>query len=482
MRSLPSRSRWQSSISLRQICDVGTRPDGAAGAPIGAYFEHAFEAIRSAANPPNDFVASLGIAIASLEADDPTLVKQYRSSITGYGKVAAATLKSEFDVALAAVPSSDVETLLRERAKELRTRASLVDSTAFTRRSGEVSTQLDRLLDSQLMSQGRARVHSKLTTLKGADLVRRAIRETNTGSITAKSTQITRQYVTTLVKQQFAAEVENFRLNRLTLEDSGGRKGNLMHRPSFESATQSPRIEAVLSEGEQTALGLAGFFVDAHFDSSNSAIVLDDPISSLDHINRGRVAKRLAKFARDRQVVVFTHDASFVIDLSRAADELGVRLAPRSVERRGDEISGISSESHPWKVRDVGSRFNELKQSLVRINNNSAVWSSDKTEAEISEWAGKLSETWERIIRLEVVGRVVDQSDMEVRPSMFRILACISDQDNQQFQSSYRRVSAWARRHDKAPQRDFVAPASDELAAELELVNDWWRRIRRYAG
>jgi wobble nucleotide-excising tRNase len=36
-------------------------------------------------------------------------------------------------------------------------------------------------------------------------------------------------------------------------------------------------VAQVLSEGEQTALGLAGYFTEAHFDDSKSALVLDDP-------------------------------------------------------------------------------------------------------------------------------------------------------------------------------------------------------------
>src|SRR5258708_31863099 len=105
----------------------------------------------------------------------------------------------------------------------------------------------------------------------------------------------------------------------------------LHHQPKLVGARQNVTLPRVFSEGEQTALGLAAFFTEAHLDASKSALILDDPVSSLDHIRRGLVAGRIAAFAETRQVVVFTHDVSFVADLKREASGLGVAVGERSV-------------------------------------------------------------------------------------------------------------------------------------------------------
>ena len=42
-----------------------------------------------------------------------------------------------------------------------------------------------------------------------------------------------------------------------------------------------------------------------------SAIVFDDPVLSLDHRWRKRVAKRLVEETKNRQVIVLTHDLVF---------------------------------------------------------------------------------------------------------------------------------------------------------------------------
>ena len=254
----------------------------------------------------------------------------------------------------------------------------------------------------------------------------------------------------------------------------------MRHRPALLGAKTPRPVEEVLSEGEQTALGLAGYFTEAYFDESKSALVLDDPVSSLDHIRRARVARRLAELAADRQVIVFTHDVAFVGDLRRAADETQVPFAERGVQRRGDSLPGVCTDQHQWKAKDVPRRLQELEQDLARIKRDRGGWDQTEYEKECSDWAGKLSETWERLINLEIVYQVVDPGTSEVRPRMFKVLARVTDQDDREFQQSYARVSGWARRHDKSPITNYVAPEPSELEDELKLIREWFDRVKRY--
>ena len=109
-------------------------------------------------------------------------------------------------------------------------------------------------------------------------------------------------------------------------------------------------------------------------------------------------------------------------------------------------------------------------------------WQQEEFEKEAADWAGKLSETWERMLSVEVVGRVMDRNTLEVRPRMFKLLAHLTPEDDKEFQESYSRVSRWARRHDKSPEFNYVAPEIDEMADELALVRAWFDRIKRYAN
>jgi hypothetical protein len=242
------------------------------------------------------------------------------------------------------------------------------------------------------------------------------------------------------------------------------------------------KLSRVFSEGERTALGLAAFFTEAQLDGSNSALILDDPVTSLDHIRRGLVAARLGALAENRQVVTFTHDVAFVADLKREASARGVPVAERSVTRsRADERKpGVCSTEHPWKAKEVPARLAELRQELARITRESPAWDEKGYEEAVAVWAGNLSETWERIFSQEIVGRVLAEGGLEVRPMMVKILARFSEEDRREFDASYSRVSQWAKRHDKGGMVNYVAPEVDQLEEELGRVDAWFKRVKGY--
>jgi hypothetical protein len=128
--------------------------------------------------------------------------------------------------------------------------------------------------------------------------------------------------------------------------------------------------ELRLSEGEQTVLGLAGFFTEAEFDPSKSAVIFDDPVTSLDHVRRDKVADRLVQFAKSRQVIVFTHDIAFLTDLLKSADSAEVEVYHRTIQRRGT-VPGYVAEGLPWKAQDIGLRLNTIQNEITKLTKRS---------------------------------------------------------------------------------------------------------------
>ena len=95
-------------------------------------------------------------------------------------------------------------------------------------------------------------------------------------------------------------------------------------------------------------------------------------------------------------------------------------------------------------------------------------------------WAGNLSETWERIFSQEIVGPILADGGLEVRPMMVKVMARFSDVDHTEFEASYSRVSQWAKRHDKSALVNYVAPNVADLETELVNVSAWFKRVKGY--
>jgi hypothetical protein len=368
---------------------------------------------------------------------------------------------------------------LTERAAQFREQASAIDATTFTRQLQTTSEHVAALQGQIALNTSKADIQSEVERLKHRARIEAAKKAADTGAITRKSSELTREYVTREVRDQFTRESERLRLRRITLDHTSGVKGRLLHRPKLLGTARPADVTTVLSEGEQTALGLSGFFTEVIFDSTKSAVVLDDPVTSLDHGRRSLVALRLVQLAAERQVIVFTHEVTFVGDLVRHATEAKVPVTERWIQHNGD-LLGICAQAHPWKARDVSARIDTLVKGLAAIKREMGTWDQERYEEECASWAGKLSEAWERAVNLEIVNEVVDRGTSQVRPLKFRILAAITEQDDNEFQAGYGRCSEWARRHDKAPGVNFVAPEPADMQAELERFQGWFKRIKSY--
>lgn len=303
-----------------------------------------------------------------------------------------------------------------------------------------------------------------------------------TASITNKVKELSEESITEVIRDSFTRETERLKLQRVAMAMTRGEKGALLHQPKLVGAVQSVPLPRVLSEGERTALGLAAMIMEAELDTSHSAIILDDPVTSLDHVRRAAVASRLAQLAQLRQVIVFTHDVAFVADLKREANGVGVPVSERFVAR-GHGVQrkpGMCSEGHPWKAKDVAQRIGELERDLSRITKQFSTWDTATYEDQVGLWAGNLSETWERIISHEILGSIFAEGGLEVRPKMIKILVKFSETDEREFNHRYSRVSQWAKRHDKSDSVNYVCPEVSDLRAELDTVKRWFGRIRAY--
>jgi energy-coupling factor transporter ATP-binding protein EcfA2 len=340
-------------------------------------------------------------------------------------------------------------------------------------------TELELL---EQVKKSRPAIVKEIARLKEREALEAAKSAAATTGITKKILEFSEESITEVVRDSFTRETERLRLERVTIARTRADKGALLHQPKLVGARQQITLPRVFSEGERTALGLAAFFTEAHLDGSKSALILDDPVTSLDHIRRGLVATRLAALAENRQVILFTHDVAFVADLKREASAKGVSVAERSVTRsRADERKpGACTTKHPWKAKDVPARINELRQELGRIRKDAGTWDEKQYDDAVAVWAGNLSETWERIFSQEIVGPVLAEGGIEVRPMMVKVLARFSDEDHREFEGSYGRTSQWAKRHDKSVAVNYVAPDIDKLDEELRLVENWFKRVKGY--
>ncbi|HET7591098.1 MAG TPA: AAA family ATPase [Solirubrobacterales bacterium] len=189
-----------------------------------------------------------------------------------------------------------------------------------------------------------------------------ARQELSTTTISHRIRELSKLAITDRLKEALAQEIGELDPLAARVELKGSASKG---KPAVQFKLRSggrQRVAKVLSTGEQTALANAFFLAELRVASERSAIVLDDPVSSLDHQRREHVAARLVEEARRRQVVVLTHDLVFVYYLQEKAEELGVELHGQALERRYHEV-GVVSADLPWEARSPMERAKALATS-----------------------------------------------------------------------------------------------------------------------
>jgi energy-coupling factor transporter ATP-binding protein EcfA2 len=327
----------------------------------------------------------------------------------------------------------------------------------------------------------RERAYAEIARQECKAKLRKCVASANTAPITKRNTELLRDAVSQPLADEFAAQIGALDLRHLpvTVAASHGQKGKAYHGLALDKKTKAKiPTQDVLSEGEHRGVALAAFFAEVSLQDSESTIVFDDPVSSMDHGRRGYVANRVVEIARTRPVLVFTHDLVFLWMLQRAAKGRSVALAPRYF-RRDDEGAGLITEEWPWDGQSVSTRIGQLKQAVAGFPKLAAT-SPAKYETEVRTFYGKLRETWERSVEEVLFNGALRRFSPEIQTLRLKNLHRLTEQHMTDFEAGMTKASAWIRGHDHATELALPVPEPVEVTADLDALDRWVKDVKRH--
>lgn len=217
------------------------------------------------------------------------------------------------------IPKDGLVSIRNQLAKDIR----LLRKGNISQQIKELSEELQLLKDRKQLNVIFIKVKTAIENLKWirkADDVSKTFKRSQR-LITEKQKSMTKDLVARGFEEQFRKECENLDYKLpLEIKISGT---DAVTRRKLSVGKQSPDPSKILSEGEQTAVALADFLTEIQLNNRPIGIIFDDPVNSLDHMRKERIAKRLVAEACNRQVIVFTHDILFTNHLAVEARKAG---------------------------------------------------------------------------------------------------------------------------------------------------------------
>jgi ABC-type hemin transport system ATPase subunit len=179
----------------------------------------------------------------------------------------------------------------------------------------------------------------------------------------------------------------------------------------------------VLSIGEQRRLALAMCLAEMRVGMAGCPLVLDDPVCSIDQEGRRHIAKELVSLAHaGRQIVVFTHELSFVAELQTTAARRGVEVHAQHIVRMARH-SGYVRPSLPWDGLSANHRVGPLKAKLAAAEKAYAAWDSEHYRDVASDFCNYLRQAYERCVEDRVLGGVVARRQDALQPGKLTSVA-----------------------------------------------------------
>lgn len=316
----------------------------------------------------------------------------------------------------------------------------------------------------------------EIETVHKYDQMRMSI---STTAITQKGRCIVSASLTPQLRAAIQLELQLLGIGQLPLDlKPSGSRGETLHQLELKGAKTGRRVNLtdVLSEGEQRVVALAGFFAEIGLGGHSCPIVLDDPVSSLDHRYRTKIAERIVSEAKRRQVLVFTHDIAFLLDLQEKSGDLGeIYFTVQTVLKQSD-VTGVQIQGLPWHAMTVGTRLDHLRQKVCEIK-ELYVQDNSRYDREAAHIYSRLRETWEAAIEEVVLNRTVVRHRNDIQTVRLKDVRVTTD-DYKTIYKNISKCSTWMVGHNKSKQQDVHRPEPKEILDDIDALQSFLKECK----
>ena len=355
--------------------------------------------------------------------------------------------------------------------KLLKDRAAVFTSDANSESRRALMAECSELADRLWLQLVQEDVLAEIERRKKVAALKTAQKDTNPIRITGKSDEIAEQLITNTLRSQFVIEVDRIGVSHLSVELRKGKTtyGTAQYRVALVRKPDAV-VGEVLSEGEHRCIAIAAFLAELATTESRSAIVFDDPVSSLDHLHRENIADRLAAESLHRQVIIFTHDIAFLFLLKEACWKHEAHIGYRTVARN-DDFAGFCHTDAPANARPVAQVIEAIQTQLANQKiqyerADMAAW-----ERTVKSLEQQLRETWERVVE-EAVSPVLYRLGSKVNTPGLAKLTVIELADCQAMREAYGRCSRLL--HSMPGTLNPRLPRPQQLQDEIDALQNWY--------
>jgi hypothetical protein len=334
------------------------------------------------------------------------------------------------------------------------------------------------LLDRKKFSENKELFLKRRDSLRRIARLQQCRENCDTTVASRTASELRKRYLTEAFKEAINDEIKKSGLGYLPIMiNEKSEKGDSFIGVALNK-TGKAATSKILSEGEFRGLALACFFAETRNIDDHHGIVVDDPVSSLDHMHMQQVVRRLIEEAQKRpQVIVFTHDLSFYWEVWNKAAEANISVSKNWIYKAGVAGCGfVAVDESPWQAKNVTQRYGQLDALAAAIPDPPA-GNPDAHMAAVEQFYTKLRETWERLVEEYLLNGVVTRFQPGVMTQSLKG-AYVSDDDYAKVYFEMKKSSEYSG-HDRSPGRAPALRTRLEAKADLEELKNYTQILKK---
>ncbi|MCH7783374.1 AAA family ATPase [candidate division KSB1 bacterium] len=361
---------------------------------------------------------------------------------------------------------------------DLKKKQSDLENFLNPEKESELESELVNLKNKETLSKNKEILEKCVKLLKNLHLNDLCRRSLDTSAITRKNSELINLAVIKQLEKGVNKELSDMGINHLKLKMSKeGSKGTLSHKLQLSNSTITDfDISMVLSEGEQRVVALASFLAELESSNNQNGIVFDDPVSSLDHKWREKIAKRFVQESKKRQVIIFTHDIVFLFALTKEADSNGISNIVQTVTKIGEKI-GVCDSEVPWIALTVNRRIGKLRDMIQGAEKEYKEGEIENYQKEAEIIYGRLRTTWEKAVEEVLFLDVITRFTPEIHTKKLKNLVILKE-DYYRIERGMSKCSIWLPGHDQPAAMNSPFPEPQELKSDVTELEVFVKELR----
>lgn len=281
-------------------------------------------------------------------------------------------------------------------------------------------------------------------------------------TLTEASKQASERLINQDFEKHFRAECGHLNAPHVDL-DFKGQKGAAARRKQLRPEY---RLTESLSEGEQKVIALADFLAEARLRTTKAPVVFDDPVTSLDYERIREVASRLASLARERQVVVFTHNIWFAVELLERFRDHREDCAYYDIRALDGRRGVVSGGTHPRS-----DSLNDLKKRINTTLAEARKASGETQDALVFRGYSVLRALCEVAVESELFHGVVRRYEPNIRLTVLTDIKPMPLQEaSKAIHPVYEETCRYIEAHSQPMEHLNIVRTVDELEKDFKVV------------